>query len=136
MRKPAALALLAAALLPAAAVEAGAPAPARFMVEARISHGSDAPAQPRLIVEAGNPATIQIANRDYALRLTATPGAADDVAVTSRVTMWTPTGLVHQDRHAELRAGGAPLRIGFRRAGGDGAAAAPIEIDLRVTPVR
>ena len=124
------IALSAAAVAPATAEMRS----ATYLVEAEVRDGGEAPTRPRLLVEAGEPATIQIANQRFALRLTATPDAAANVAIASLMTSWAPFGLVHQDRHAQVRADGTPVLLSFMRTDAATGETHPLEIRLQVRP--
>jgi hypothetical protein len=124
------MALSAAAVAPAAAEMRA----ATDLGEAEVSDGDAAPTRPRLLVEVGRPATIEIANERFALRVTATPDEAANVVIASLVTSWAPSGLVHQDRHAEVRADGTPLRLSFMRTDAATGETRPLEVRLQVQP--
>ena len=124
------MALSVAAMAPAAAEMRA----ATYLVEAEVRDGEAVPTQPRLLVEAGQPATIQIANERFALRLTATPDAAANVAIASLVTSWAPFGLVHQDRQAQVRADGTPILLSFMRTDAATGETHPLEVRLQVRP--
>ena len=124
-------ALAAAAIGPASAETSR---PQRFQLVAEVTDGSAAPLQPRLLIQAGEPATIQIANERYSFRLTATPDAAANVAIASLVTTWSPAGLVHQDRNAQVRADGTPVRLTFDRIDAPDGSHRQFQIALSVTP--
>ena len=132
------LKLILTAAIAAVAVQGSAAAeanrPQRFQLMAEVTDGTAAPLHPRLLIQAGEPATIQIANERYAFRLTATPDAASNVAVASLVTSWTPSGLVHQDRQAQVRADGTPVHLVFDRVEPGNGAHRRIDVDLRVVP--
>jgi hypothetical protein len=120
---------LAACTLGSAAIQ---PAEQRYQIEAEVRDGATAPKRPRLTVVAGQPATIQMADRKRSLRVTATPDANGKVAVSSFVTSWTPDGLAHQNEQAEIKADGALLQMSFP---GTHPATAELAVDIKVTPV-
>ena len=122
--------LSAAAVAPAAAETRS----ATYLVEAEVSDGDTAPTRPRLLVEAGRPATIEIANERFSLRLTATPDETANVAIASLVTSWAPSGLVHQDRQARVRADGTPVQLSFMRTDAATGETRPLEVRLQVRP--
>ena len=128
------IAALALATIAAGSATAADTSPRRFQVEAQVRDGDAEPTRPRLLVEAGKPATIQIANHLYSLRVTATPDAAAEVAIASMVTSWSPSGLVHQDRHANVSADGTPVHMSFDRTDPASGEQRRLEIELRITP--
>ena len=128
MRNAIALAL-AACTLASAAIQ---PAEQRYQVEAEVRDGTAAPKRPRLLFAAGQPATIHMADHKRSFRLTATPDADGNIAISSFVTSWTPDGLAHQDKQADIRADGTPLHLRFPSAH---PAAAELVVDIRVTAV-
>lgn len=127
----AAIALTACLAAPAAAQP---PAP-RYQVEAEIRDGGATPVRPRLVIKAGEPATIAIANQNYSLHLVATPNADAKVGIASQVTTWERTGLIHQGGNQEVSADGTPLQLRFRRTDPASGETRELAIDLRVTPV-
>ena len=130
MKAAIALALAASTLGAASSAQ---PGPQRYNLEPQVRGGDSAEARPRLIIAAGEPATIQIANQKYALRMTASPDAAGNVAIASLVTSWTSNGLAHQDKQAEVRADGSLVQLRFPRI--DGAlSTGEIVVDVRVSP--
>lgn len=128
MKNAIALALAACTLASAAA----GPAEKRYQIEAEVRDGSSTPKRPRLLIAAGEPATIQMADQKRAFRLTATPDGNGRVAISSFVTSWTPDGLAHQDKQAEISADGTALQLRF--AGGH-PATAELAVDIRVRPI-
>ena len=124
------MALSVAAVAPAAAEMRA----STYLLEAEVRDGGAEPIQPRLLVAAGHPATIEIANERFALRLTATPDETSNVAIASIVTSWAPSGLVHQDRHAEVRADGTPMQLSFMRTDAATGETRPLEVRLQVRP--
>jgi hypothetical protein len=130
----AALALALVACTVGSSATAAPPAGQRYQLEAQISGGDAAEARPRLVMAAGEPATIQIANQKYSFRLTATPDAAGNVSIASLVTGWTPAGLAHQDKQAQVRADGTALQLLFPGLPASGSTG-DIKVDIRISPV-
>lgn len=89
------LALVPATILAAPAF-AATPAPARYDVQLIVRDGEAAPTRPRLLVDAGRPATFVVANQSYSMRVTAIPDAGGRVSLDSLISSWTPQGL-HND---------------------------------------
>ena len=108
------------------------PAEQRFQIEAEVRDGTATPKRPRLLVVAGQPATIQMADRKRSLRVSATPDANGKVAISSFVTSWTPDGLAHQNEQAEIKADGALHQMSFP---GTHPATAELAVDIRVSPI-
>lgn len=117
------------------AAETTTAAPMRFELQAEIRDGGAVTSRPRLIAVAGEPATILIANEKYSLRVTATAQASAEVSVDSLVTSWSRAGLVHQDKHTQLRADGMPAALHFTRIDPATGEARQLVIDIEAAPV-
>lgn len=125
---------LAALAAPAAAATPAAPAPATYDVTVTLRDG-DAPAtHPRLLVRAGEPATFDIGNSSYGLRLTARPESADRVALSSHIAYWTPEGLRHQAGDRVTRADGTPFTLMFQRTDPITRAVNEVSVEVSVRP--
>jgi hypothetical protein len=125
-------AIAASALAP---VATAAPAAQEYQVSMRMTTGAAAPVTPTLRARAGAPATFAIANDSYNMRLTATPGADNDVAIASLISTWTTGGLVNHDQQLSIHANGEPATLMFSVTDPATGATRPVRIEVRVQPV-
>jgi hypothetical protein len=132
-RKTILFALASAASL-AAPASAVTPAPARYDVQLIVRDGEAAPTTPRLLVDAGRPATFVVANQSYSMRVTATPGAGGRVSLDSLISSWTPQGLHNDSSTVTLDADGEPRTILFPHTDPGTGAMRQMRIEVSVRP--
>src|SRR5690348_3739846 len=108
------LALAAAGIVVATALPAATPA-TQYDVSIRMQDGDQPATNPRLLTDAGRPATFVIANQGYSLRMTVTPDAEGHVSLASQISSWTPHGLANDARSLRLEADGEPGILSFAR---------------------
>lgn len=135
MARPTFLFALASAASLAAPAAALMPAAARYDVQLIVRDGDAAPTRPRLLVEAGHPATFQIANQRYNLRVTATPDADNKVAVSSHITTWLRDGLYNDASTLSLEADGAMNTVLAPHTDPETGAVSGMRIEVSVRPV-
>lgn len=108
--------------------------PGRYHVQVTMRVGDAAPVNPNLVAEAGKPATFMIANDRYRIHMTATPGTDGKVALSSEFNAWTPAGLRHFERAAQMEVGGQPVRVAFPSGDPATGATSEVQIEVRVVP--
>jgi hypothetical protein len=124
-------------LILAAAAAASAPVPAagNYVVKLVISDGGHVVATPSLTVAAGESATFMRGGKSYVVRLVARPGA-QNVAVESDVSLWTPQGLQHRGSNLTLAANGETGMVAFPGIDPASGASSPVKIAVSVTQIR
>ena len=123
---------LAGTALPAATPASG--TAAHFDVSVRMQDGAAAATNPRLLTSAGQPATFEIANERYSLRMTATPDAAGHVTLASQLSSWTPHGLANDAQTLRMEANGEMGTLSFPHTDPATGAVSVIRLDVRVRP--
>lgn len=126
---------LASALIAGLAATPALAAPARYDVQLIVRDGDAAPTTPRLIVEAGKPATFMVANPSYSMRLVATPAADGRVALSSDISTWAPDGMHQDGSTVTLDANGEPRTILFPHADPGTGAIRQMRVEVSVRPV-
>lgn len=134
MSRIALLAVATIAGLALAPVAAAAPAGQIYQVSMQMRTGDAAPVTPTLTARQGAPATFEIANDSYMLRLTAIADANDQVAVASTVSSWTRQGLVNRTEQHSIRANGEPATLTFDVTDPTTGATSPMRVEVRVQP--
>jgi hypothetical protein len=125
---------LASAAILAAPASALTPAPAQYDVRLIVRDGDAAPTTPRLLVDAGRPATFVVANQSYSMRVTATPDARGRVSLDSLVSSWTPQGLHNDSSTVTIDADGEPRTILFPHTDPGTGATRQMRIEVSVRP--
>ena len=106
-----------------------------YQVSMRMQTGDAAPVTPVLTARQGAPATFEIANDRYHLRLTAIADTNDQVAIASTVSSWTAQGLVNRVEQLGVRANGEPATMLFDVTDPATGATSPVRVEVRVRPV-
>ena len=122
-------------LAAAPALAATPAAPAQYDVRLIMRDGDAAPTRPRLLVNAGRPATFMFANQSYSMRLVATPAADGRVSLASEISTWTAEGMHHDGSTVTIDANGAPSTILFPHTDPGTGAVRRMQVEVSVRPV-
>ncbi|MEA3031707.1 MAG: hypothetical protein QOG13_3032 [Sphingomonadales bacterium] len=125
---------LASAAIFAAPAPAATPAPAQYDVRLIVRDGDAAPTTPRLLVDAGRPATFVVANQSYSMRVTATPDTGGRVLLDSMISSWTPDGLHNDASTITVDANGELSTILFPHTDPGTGATRQMRVDVSVRP--
>jgi hypothetical protein len=134
MARISSIALAAAAGIVAMPLAAATPAAGNYDVMLTIYEGGAQVAAPRLIVRGGETATFLQADERLSLRLTATPGADNHVAIASLISAWSPQGITNHSTTIDLLADGVPGTLAFPSTDPATGAVRQMRIDFRVLP--
>jgi len=135
MARISSIALAAAAGIAAIPLAAATPAAGNYDVMVIVYEGGTQVAAPRLIVRGGETATFLQADERFSVRLSATPGADNHVAIASLISSWSPQGLTNHSATIDLLANGEPGTLAFPSTDPATGAVRQMRIDFRVRPV-
>jgi hypothetical protein len=108
---------------------------AHYAISVRMQDGDRPATNPRLLVQADEPASFVIANDSYSLRMVATPDAEGHVTLASEVSSWTPHGLANDAQTIRLEAGGEARSLSFAHTDPTSGTVSRIRLDVSVRPV-
>jgi hypothetical protein len=107
-------------------------ATAQYDVQVRMQDGDQPATNPRLLTNAGAPATFVIANDSYSLSMTVTTDTDGHVSLASQFSSWTPHGLANDAQALRLEADGEGGMLSFARTDPATGAERHIRLDVRV----